>query len=436
MRAAVTTIRLDVWAVLTIVHSALAVTVVAAALMPATAGATAAQFAPSLRIPDREIVETGGVFEVARKSRRNRSEETQDEEAGAPKSPGKAPPPAASPSATEAPAADKSPSKAAQPEPLAPPPPPPPPPVVWSQTEIIDALRDCIGILGPITATVEILPPIRDGQCGTPAPVRLSRIGTSPGVEIVPPVIINCRVAAKLDVWIRNTLQPQAMAEFGHPITRLNTLSSYDCRNRIGSSLTRVSEHAFANAIDVAAVTTDDGHKVDVLAHWGTTARDLRAAVTPQVPVDAAVEAHVPPTEVSAVPAKKRAGKRKGASAAVIEPIAETNSAVKSSASAKKGAESGAATNAASSSSKKGKLSPELPVAPPGSPVAPRGSAGRALNASNSAPSLTAEARFLRNIHKGACGVFGTALSPEANEAHRNHLHLDLAARRHSAFCE
>jgi hypothetical protein len=49
---------------------------------------------------------------------------------------------------------------------------------------------------------------------------------------------------------------------------------------------------------------------------------------------------------------------------------------------------------------------------------------------------LPAEAQFLRRLHKGACGPFGTVLGPEANEAHRDHFHLDLAPRRRSAFCE
>ena len=48
----------------------------------------------------------------------------------------------------------------------------------------------------------------------------------------------------------------------------------------------------------------------------------------------------------------------------------------------------------------------------------------------------TPEATFLRDVHAGACRIFGTVLGPEANEAHRNHLHLDLARRRRSAFCE
>jgi hypothetical protein len=48
----------------------------------------------------------------------------------------------------------------------------------------------------------------------------------------------------------------------------------------------------------------------------------------------------------------------------------------------------------------------------------------------------SAEGQFLRRLHKGACGVFGTVLGPEANEAHRDHFHFDLARRRNSAFCQ
>lgn len=50
---------------------------------------------------------------------------------------------------------------------------------------------------------------------------------------------------------------------------------------------------------------------------------------------------------------------------------------------------------------------PSLPAAP-----APSGS-------------QSAESRFLYRLRAGACQVFGTVLSPEYNEAHRDHLHLD-----------
>ncbi|WP_244500290.1 extensin family protein [Methyloceanibacter superfactus] len=42
----------------------------------------------------------------------------------------------------------------------------------------------------------------------------------------------------------------------------------------------------------------------------------------------------------------------------------------------------------------------------------------------------------MRGVHADACKYFGTVLGPEANEAHRDHFHLDMKPRRHSNFCE
>jgi hypothetical protein len=45
-------------------------------------------------------------------------------------------------------------------------------------------------------------------------------------------------------------------------------------------------------------------------------------------------------------------------------------------------------------------------------------------------------AQFLRDIHDGGCKIFGTVLGPEANAAHKNHFHVDMAKRRRTAYCE
>ena len=45
------------------------------------------------------------------------------------------------------------------------------------------------------------------------------------------------------------------------------------------------------------------------------------------------------------------------------------------------------------------------------------------------------EAEFLHRARDGACRVFGTVLSPDYNEAHRDHLHFDQAARGFGSFC-
>ena len=43
---------------------------------------------------------------------------------------------------------------------------------------------------------------------------------------------------------------------------------------------------------------------------------------------------------------------------------------------------------------------------------------------------------FLKRVHQGACALFGTVLGPDANAAHREHLHFDLKARRGTAYCQ
>ena len=52
-------------------------------------------------------------------------------------------------------------------------------------------------------------------------------------------------------------------------------------------------------------------------------------------------------------------------------------------------------------------------------------------------PSVTQNSKqaFLRQIYDAGCRRFGTALGPEANDAHRNHFHLDLAERNGGKYC-
>lgn len=45
------------------------------------------------------------------------------------------------------------------------------------------------------------------------------------------------------------------------------------------------------------------------------------------------------------------------------------------------------------------------------------------------------EAGFLHRVRDGACDIFGTVLSPDYNEAHRDHLHFDQAVRGFGSFC-
>jgi len=52
-----------------------------------------------------------------------------------------------------------------------------------------------------------------------------------------------------------------------------------------------------------------------------------------------------------------------------------------------------------------------------------------------SEPSRNLKAEFVKHVHDEACHEFGTVLGPEANDAHKNHFHLDMKERR-SGFCQ
>ncbi len=55
---------------------------------------------------------------------------------------------------------------------------------------------------------------------------------------------------------------------------------------------------------------------------------------------------------------------------------------------------------------------------------------GRRVSVERDWPKDSAEARFLRRIRDDACRVFDTALSPDYNAAHANHLHLETGGAR------
>ncbi len=77
---------------------------------------------------------------------------------------------------------------------------------------------------------------------------------------------------------------------------------------------------------------------------------------------------------------------------------------------------------------------PKAAAAPLESKANRRGNDRRAVK-----PEINAEdaQSFLKAVHRAACRHFSTVLGPEANEAHRDHFHFDLAQRR-SAYrlCE
>jgi hypothetical protein len=251
--------------------------------------------------------------------------------------------------------------------------------VAWTDGEVAAAKADCTKRLAGLALDYEALPPIKEGRCGAPAPILLKAAGSDPKVEIDPPATVTCAVAASLSAWLDKTVQPEARALIGAPVVKLQNASSYVCRNRYNGTDTLLSEHALANALDISEFVFQSGERVTVLASWP------RVVTVPPLPLPN-------PTRVAAM-----------ATNAPVSSITPVGRGIFTVAKSKPNA---------------------LPKPPPMDvpPLPKRPPDGKR--------------DFVRKVHDDACNIFGTVLGPEANEAHKDHFHLDMKARRRSAFCE
>ena len=74
-------------------------------------------------------------------------------------------------------------------------------------------------------------------------------------------------MTASVDRWMARSVQPAARAYFGSRVVEIRQIASYGCRTR-NSRGAAMSEHAFGNALDVAAFRLADGREVNVYRHW------------------------------------------------------------------------------------------------------------------------------------------------------------------------
>ncbi|MGH6788412.1 MAG: extensin family protein [Pseudolabrys sp.] len=85
---------------------------------------------------------------------------------------------------------------------------------------------------------------------------------------VTPPATLACPLVSALDRWVAQGVQPAAMKWFGSPVTEIKQISSYSCREMVGSGTSTISEHAFGNALDIAGFTLADGRKITVQNGW------------------------------------------------------------------------------------------------------------------------------------------------------------------------
>lgn len=113
------------------------------------------------------------------------------------------------------------------------------------------------------------------GGCGWQGATRLQAFG---GVRLSGSAPLACPVVAGLVLWERHGLQAAAQAHLGATVVGIDHLGSYACRDIAGSAAGRRSEHARANALDIAAFRLADGRRISVLKDWRPEAERRSAA--------------------------------------------------------------------------------------------------------------------------------------------------------------
>jgi hypothetical protein len=145
---------------------------------------------------------------------------------------------------------------------------------VWRE----EAAIACFATLGDrLPAGMErSLPIVSGGGCGLDQPLSVRMLdiplssasggGRRVSVSLGASLPMSCPMAEAVRAWLMESVQPAAEAHFRQPVRALRTLGSYACRPIAGSSA--LSEHSFANALDVAGFVLRDGREITLLRDW------------------------------------------------------------------------------------------------------------------------------------------------------------------------
>lgn len=130
--------------------------------------------------------------------------------------------------------------------------------------------QSCRAALREAGVTFEEVPLRKDGDCVLANAVQLTG-GVTPLTPASPPM--TCPLALSYALWDRQVVRPQS-ARLGARISGIEHFGTYACRNVYGRDEGRLSQHASANALDVAAFRLEGGRRLTVIEDFPAPTRD------------------------------------------------------------------------------------------------------------------------------------------------------------------
>jgi hypothetical protein len=136
----------------------------------------------------------------------------------------------------------------------------------------------CLARLAELGVRADPAPAVENGACGAPHPLRLT--GLPDGLEVSSPALVTCPVAEALAKWTLEAVSAEAERHLASAPKRILIGTSYECRGQNRQAGAKLSEHAFANAVDVMGFEFHKHPAVAIMARSGESPEALfQAAV-------------------------------------------------------------------------------------------------------------------------------------------------------------
>lgn len=134
---------------------------------------------------------------------------------------------------------------------------------------LADDPAQCRALLSSARSGDVAVPPRRvSEQCGYEDGMRLAPGGPNAIAFAPPGLVTSCPVAAALEIFERQIVQPAALRHLGVRVAAIDHAGSYSCRRLYGRDEGAFSEHATANAVDITGFRLSDGRTISILRHW------------------------------------------------------------------------------------------------------------------------------------------------------------------------
>jgi hypothetical protein len=139
-----------------------------------------------------------------------------------------------------------------------------------SQTEDTAQDEACLARLGAAGVRFDAasMPVAAKAACSIQVPVRLKSVTTRARavteVRLPEEPVVSCEFAERLTAWLGHLVAPLVTAVMSTDLRAMRTGPGYECRNRNGAAVGKLSAHALGKAIDISGFELSSGKFIPV----------------------------------------------------------------------------------------------------------------------------------------------------------------------------